>query len=125
MFTSDKVDTVLQTGDGREISMILKPYVLEFLNDMDKKYEVIIYSSWNNNYLQAIITYLEKTKKYFSYCFDENFCLFANVSSGIKCLDFMSKKRSTKNIVSVETYIKMDSFASSSCGVNRSDITFL
>ena len=106
MYTADKIDTILTLNDHSEVFIKLKPYAIEFLDDMISKYELIAYSSLSNDYLIPIIQYLEKKKKYFTYCFYESFCLFANVLSGIKSINFMSKLTPLTNIVVIENSVK-------------------
>ena len=88
------------------ISIKLKPYALEFLNDMKSKYELVVYSSMNIKYIKPIIEYLEQNGKYFDYYFCEEYCIFANVYNGIKCLDFLYETRSANDVVVVDTSIK-------------------
>jgi len=80
--------------------------VFDFLDDMKTKYELIIYSSLNHKYLQPILNYLEREKKYFEYSFDETFCLYANVFQGTKYLNFLCSTRPIKNVIAVDTSTK-------------------
>lgn len=89
-----------------EISLYYRPYLFEFLNDMANKYELILYSSLNDSYVRTIFEGLQKDRKYFEYCFSEEFCVFANLSYGVKCLDFLYGNRDPSNIIFVDTTVK-------------------
>jgi len=104
-FAADNFDVVLPVCNGtNEISLLLRPFVYEFLEDVKTKFELILYSSLKNEYLIPIANYLEKIRltTYFVHRFDENFCLFANISSGIKCLDFLLENRRAQDIIVVD-----------------------
>ena len=87
---------------SNELSISYRPFLFEFLEDMKNKFELIIYSSFNKFYHQEIINCLQSKKKYFSYHFDESFCIFANVSSSVKCIDFLLENRPPSSIIVVE-----------------------
>jgi TFIIF-interacting CTD phosphatase-like protein len=107
LYASEDTDAILPISKGKEeISIKLHTYIFDFLDDMKTKYELIIYSSLNRKYLQPILKYLEREKKYFEYSFDETFCLYANVFQGIKYLNFLCSTRSIKDIIVVDTSIK-------------------
>lgn len=107
LYASEGSDATLTINKNKEeISVKLNPYVFDFLDDIKRKYELIVYSSLNRKYLQPILKYLEKEKKYFAYTFDEEFCLFANVFQGMKYLNSLCGTRSLKEIVVIDTSVK-------------------
>lgn len=87
-----------ENPDG-ELTVYYRPFLKEFLESMAEKYELIIYSSFSEKYVNAILSRLEKEKKYFSYCFHDDYCLFANISFSVKCLDFLKGNRSFADII--------------------------
>lgn len=107
MYAAENTDATLTIIDtNEEISIRLNPFAFNFLEDMKTKYELILYSSLNRKYLQAILNYLEHDRKYFEYILDESYCLYANVFQGVKYLNFLCCSRSLSNIVAVDTSAK-------------------
>lgn len=88
-----------------ELSIKYRPYLYDFLDDVSTKFELVLYSTFGYQQVQAIADALEKKKgkKYFSYRFHDEFCLFSNISYGVKCIDFLYGKRSAKDIIVVDT----------------------
>ena len=105
-FAEDGADEVLKCEGGLEISIFYRPYLFEFLEDMKSRFELIIYSSLNRQALVPIIQKLEEHKKFFQYVFDETFCIFANISYGVKCVDFLLSNRRVEDIILVDTSAK-------------------
>ena len=105
-FAADNADAVLQIPDGGEVSLFFRPFLQEFLDEMQKKFELILYSSLSKSTLNAVMNHIEKKQKYFVHCFDESFCIFANVSYGVKCIDFLLTNRSAEDIIVVDTTVK-------------------
>ena len=106
MYKDESADVILEIGPDESISLKFRPYAFKFLIDIKAKFEVILYSSLNYRYLNPIKNYIEKQGKFFAYCLDESYCLFANVFSGIKCLDFLCENRKLENIVVVDSSVK-------------------
>ncbi len=110
-FAEDAADVVLPVsqGDGKpvgEVALFFRPFMYEFLEEMRTKFELVVYSSLGGDYLKTIVDFLERTQKYFEYRFDDKFCIFANFSSCVKCIDFLLSNRSPENIVVVDTSAK-------------------
>ena len=107
-FAMDDVDALVEIRDNDkklvgELSVEYRPFIYEFLDDMMEKYELVLYSAFNSKYVTALRELLERRKKYFSYAFHDEFCLFANISYGVKCLNFLCGNRSPENIIIVDT----------------------
>ena len=107
MFNTDNADVVLplseESKSSEELALFYRPLLLDFLEDVKSKFELIMYSSLRKAQLTAIMDHLEKESKYFEYIFNEAFCVFANVSYGVKCIDFLSTNRSPADIIVVDT----------------------
>jgi len=89
-----------------EFALHFRPFIFDFLNDMKDKFELILYSSLNPTYVSAIVECLERKEKYFVHRFGEDFCIFANLSYGVKCLDFLLGNRNQEDIILVDTTVK-------------------
>ena len=89
-----------------QLSINFRPFYKEFLYDMKAKYEIILYSALNESYVNAITNELEKDQKYFAHIFTDDFCLFNYPTYSVKCLDFLLKNRSLKDIVLIDTTVK-------------------
>eukprot|EP00826_Nyctotherus_ovalis_P015129 TRINITY_DN1426_c0_g1_i2.p1 TRINITY_DN1426_c0_g1~~TRINITY_DN1426_c0_g1_i2.p1 ORF type:complete len:168 (-),score=23.53 TRINITY_DN1426_c0_g1_i2:166-669(-) len=85
-----------------ELFVQFRPFLFEFLNDISSKYELILYSSLNRVYVEAIIANVPKLGKYFAYIFGDDYCVFANLDYGVKCLDFLLDDRNLGDILLVD-----------------------
>ncbi len=89
-----------------EFSLHFRPRMFEFLRDMRGKFELILYSALNKVYVQAIVDCIQKREKYFAHVIGEDFCVFANLTYGVKCLDFLLSGRKLQHIMLVDTTVK-------------------
>ncbi len=110
-FATENADEIISlksepAGTVAELSIKYRPHMHEFLEDMASKYELIVYSNFSNRQVQAIADCVEKRRKYFAYRFHDEFCLFANISSSVKCLDFLYSNRSLADIILVDARAK-------------------
>ena len=106
IYKDEEADAILKISEDEFISIKIKPYTMNFLSDMKSKYELILYSTLNFKYVQAISDYLEKDEKYFAYRFDESFCLFANVFTGVKFINFLCYNRTLSSILILDLSVK-------------------
>jgi CTD small phosphatase-like protein 2 len=116
-FATDNSDDIIELSDGKgaamgELSIKYRPFLKEFLDDMSTKFELIIYSTFNSQYVKALVKQIEKCKKYFTYSFHDEFCLFANISCGLKCTDFLYGNRTLSDIIIVGDNVKVFPFSS-------------
>ena len=88
------------------LSIKYRPFLFEFLDDMASKYELILYSSLNSYYINAIISKIPQLGKYFNHIFGEEFCVFSNIEYGVKFLDFLLSNRTIESIVLADKTIK-------------------
>ena len=107
IFASDTANEIVQVqgGQATELSLTYRPYMYDFLEDMSRLYELVIYSSLSRDYLQAILDRVEKKKKYFSQRFNDEFCIFANIAYSVRCLDFLYANRSAADIILVDNTV--------------------
>ncbi len=89
-----------------ESSLHYRPHLFEFLRDMRKRFELVIYSTLNATYVNAIVDCIQKREKYFAQVFGADFCVFANLTYGVKCLDFLLANRPSTDIILVDTTVK-------------------
>ena len=81
-------------------SIILRPYLHEFLHDMKSIYELIIFSENSQEYVQPIIDLIEKKEKYFDYVICKQFISYD--SNGHKIKDISLLGRDLKNIIVID-----------------------
>ena len=110
-FATDNADEIVELKSDQgfpvgEFSIKYRPFLHEFLDDMMEKFELVVYSTFGPKHVQAIVDCIERRKKYFTYRFHEDFCLFANISSSVKCIDFLYGNRSKADIIVVDTRAK-------------------
>lgn len=89
-----------------ELYIHFRPYLFEFLSDMKSKYELILYSALNSAQVNSIVQTLERDERFFEYVFCEEYCIFANLTYGVKCLDFLLSNRTLQDIILVDTTVK-------------------
>ncbi len=97
----DEVISVRKQGESltSELSVRYRPFLHEFLEDMQSHYELILYSSFCQDYVNALAGAMEKGRKVFVHRFGEEFCVFANIAYSVKCIDFLLGNRSPADIV--------------------------
>ena len=110
-FAADNADEVIHVETDNklpigELAVSYRPHVHEFLKYVKSRFELIVYSSFNGFFLDGIINSLERMEKFFVHRFDEDFCLFANISYSIKCLDFLLANRSLADIIMIDQTVR-------------------
>lgn len=102
---ADEIVSIENNGKegGMDLSINYRPYLWEFLDDVKSKYELIVYSRLSQAYTTAFVNAMQKKSKYFSHVCHDEFCLFANLSCGVKFIDFLCDNRAEKDIVVVDT----------------------
>ncbi len=105
---SDEIISVKRenTPVANELSVNYRPFLYEFLDDMQSRFELIVYSSFPRDYLNALVNAVEKGRRIFAHRFAEEFCLFANIAHSVKCIDFLLANRSPADIIVLDTSAK-------------------
>jgi CTD small phosphatase-like protein 2 len=81
-------------------------HVKEFLQDLAKRYEIIVYTASDPNYADFVIDYLErKVGKVFSYRLYEEHCITIKNMIMFKCLNLFSKGRNSKDIAILQLMV--------------------
>jgi len=89
--------------------MKLRPYVKEFLEEMSKEYEIIIYTASDPLYADRIINRIEYPGKYFAYRIYRKQCV--RVKQRIhKPLEFLCVNRNIKDIMIVDNCVHSFAF---------------
>ena len=90
-----------------QLYVTLRPYLKEFLEDLRKRYEIIIYTAGDEDYANSILDYIEsKFGMHFSYRLYENQCVNSCGSCMFKYLNWLEKGRDMNNIVIVDNTIR-------------------
>lgn len=77
------------------------------MEDLAKRYEIIIYTASDPDYADFVIDFLEKkVGKTFSYRLYEQQCINIKDRLMFKCLNIFSKGRKSKNIVMVDNMVQ-------------------
>jgi len=84
----------------------LRPFLFEFLNEMSKKYEIIIYTATHPLYADRILNFIEHKQKYFAYRLYRNHCIAVNEGKVYKSIDFLMTNRDPKEVVFVDNCVK-------------------
>ena len=85
--------------------LILRPNVKEFLHEMKKIFELILFSDTSQEYIDAIIDVIEGEEKYFSYVLSNKYITFDNKGERIKDLFLLGRK--IKNVIVVDNTEKL------------------
>ena len=86
--------------------MKLRPNLEEFLDDMERRYELIIYTAAEKEYADSIINFIESKKEYFAYRLYKEQCIGRQDECLFKCLDIFCKNRDVSNIVIVDNTVQ-------------------
>ena len=81
-------------------SIILRPNVHEFLREMKKIYELIIFSEKSKDYVDPIIDIIQKKEKYFTHVLYEQY--MTSDSNGQEIKDINLLGRNLKNVIIVD-----------------------
>jgi TFIIF-interacting CTD phosphatase-like protein len=107
IFASEDPNEIVRVKNDQEteLSLTYRPFMHEFLEDVSQSFELILYSSFSKDYIEAILERVEKGKKYFGHRFHDEFCIFANIGYSVKCIDFLCANRSPADIIVVESSV--------------------
>ena len=67
--------TVDINGEMYEKAINIRPFLTEFLENMSKKYEIIIFTASTQYYADAIINHIDPENKYISYVLTRKHCM--------------------------------------------------
>ena len=81
-------------------SIILRPYLHEFLHDMKPLYELIIFSENSQEYVQPIIDLIQIKEKYFDYVICKPFISYDSKGHEIKDISLLG--RNLKNVIVID-----------------------
>ncbi len=84
----------------------LRPYLEEFLDDVSRKYELILYTAASQSYADTIVNYIERKKQYFAYRLYNTHCVN---NPGVYCykyLELLTSNRNIKDIIMVDNSVK-------------------
>jgi len=81
-------------------SIILRPYLHEFLHDMKSIYELIIFSENTQEYVLPIIELIQKKEKYFDYVICKPFISYDSNGHEIKDISLLG--RDLKNVIVID-----------------------
>ena len=84
--------------------MKLRPYLKEFLDEVSKEYELIIYTASEPIYADRMINYIEYQKKYFSYRIYREQCMKLP-NKLLKPLDFLFGSRNITDTIIVDNCV--------------------
>jgi len=80
----------------------LRPFIHEFLEEMSKDFELILFTASDKRYAEKVLDYIEKDKKYFEYRLYKDQCSQVDSNKTIKNLDIFLYGRSLQDIVMVD-----------------------
>ena len=85
-------------------TLILRPNLLQFLHNMKKNYELILFSEKDKNYIDPIIKKIEEFEKYFEHILTKEHLNMDE--SGNLCKDLNLLNRNEKNIIIIDDCFK-------------------
>ena len=89
---------------NNSITLILRPGLLDFLHNMKKIYELILFSFGTSEYVSPIIKNIEKNEKYFEHILYREHVTYENNGSFFKNLNLLN--REVKNVIIVDDNYK-------------------
>jgi CTD small phosphatase-like protein 2 len=100
----DNIDENGEIEKNIQINLIIRPGLFQFLDFINKYFEVFIYTASYKNYADTIIDYIEKDKKYFSLRLYREHCIFIKPGIYIKDLRIFNN-RNLKNVILIDNSI--------------------
>jgi len=97
----DNIDENGEIEKNIQINLILRPGLFQFLDFINKYFEVFIYTASYKNYADTIIDYIEKDKKYFSLRLYRENCIYLKPGIYIKDLRII-KERELKDMIIID-----------------------
>jgi len=102
---NDTIITYYSRGVPIKIYVKLRPFLKEFLEDMQEFYELIIYTSADKAYADAIIDYIERNGQYFSHRLYKDQCIIKEDKYLFKNLEILCGNRNLYDIVLVDNLV--------------------
>jgi Dullard-like phosphatase family protein len=99
-------DTVLSYNGCDVIYLKLRPFLKEFLEDMQKLYELIIYTSAEQAYANAALDFIEQEQRYFSHRLYQTQCLRRGDKYLFKNLELLCSNRNMNDIIIVDNLVR-------------------
>lgn len=78
----------------------------EFLEDMQELYELIVYTSADQLYADAVVDYIEKDQQFFAYRLYQTQCLHKEDKYLFKNLELLCSNRSLSDIIIVDNLVR-------------------
>ena len=97
----DNIDENGEIEKNIQINLIIRPGLFQFLDFINKYFEVFIYTASYKNYADTIIDYIEKDKKYFSLRLYRENCIYLKPGIYIKDLRII-KERELKDMIIID-----------------------
>ena len=90
-------------------TLILRPYLNEFLHEMKNLYEIIIFSDTSKEYTNFIVDIIQQKEKYFSYILNNKYITYDNKNGKVKDLSLLGRELANIVVVdSIDKYYKMN-----------------
>lgn len=104
----DKPDIVLDARDqltpGTVVPMKVRPHVCEFLKKVSREYEIVVFTASGASYANAIVDYLDPSRKYIVKVLSRFHCLETKNGFVVKDLRVFSN-RNMKDIIIVDNLV--------------------
>lgn len=87
-----KLNIILQTGDCFEAGINIRPYALTLLENLYKKYELILFTASHSSYANVVLDYLDPDKKLFQHRLFREHCYHTEVGMYVKDLRIINRR---------------------------------
>jgi CTD small phosphatase-like protein 2 len=84
----------------------MRPNLIEFLDEMSKNYELIVYTASEKNYADSVVNFIEKNKKYFSYRLYKQQCIVKTGEYSFKNLEVLCENRNLGQVLLVDNSVR-------------------
>lgn len=90
----------------------MRPHLKQFLKDVARRYEIIIYTDTDIDYSNFVIDYIEEQYDItFAYRLYDEQCVTQNDICMFKCLNILSKGRSLRDLIIVDDRVQNYAFS--------------
>jgi CTD small phosphatase-like protein 2 len=109
MNSSDRLPSIGDKNEARSMKVMIRPYAEEFLKEMSKEFEILIFTAAEKTYAESMINLLDPKQQYVSYILHREHCLRTKKGLLIKDLRIL-KNRDLKDMVLVDNFTPSFSF---------------
>ena len=103
----DMLNDPFMAGQLRALTLYVKlrPHLHEFLSDMSRRYELVVYTAAEASYANQLLDFVEQDRKYFAHRLYHTQCLYYQNQYLFKPLELLCANRDIKDLIIVDNNV--------------------